>query len=81
MQDFEWQTSDLSDQSGRVFVVTGASSGVGLAVAKALLAANGTVIAGVRDPAKMTALLPQPGLVENESRLMVRAVDVADLRS
>ncbi|MFT4220787.1 MAG: SDR family NAD(P)-dependent oxidoreductase [Microbacterium sp.] len=81
MQDFEWQTSELSDQSGRTFVVTGASSGVGLEVAKALLAANGTVIAGVRDPAKMTALLPQLGPSDGEGRLVVRSVDVADLRS
>ncbi|MFT4289297.1 SDR family NAD(P)-dependent oxidoreductase [Nocardioides sp.] len=81
MQDFEWQTSELSDQSGRTFVVTGASSGVGLEVAKALLTANGTVIAGVRNPAKMTSLVPQLEPSGREGRLVVRAVDVADLRS
>lgn len=81
MQDFEWQTSDLQDQSGRTFVVTGASSGVGWEVAKALLAANGTVIAGVRNPAKMTSLIRQPGSGGGEGRLVVRTVDVADLHS
>ncbi len=81
MRDFEWQTSDLPDQGGRTFVVTGASSGVGLEVAKALLAENGTVIAAVRNPAKMTSLIPQLGSGAGEGRLVVRPVDLADLRS
>ena len=51
--------------SGRVAVVTGASAGVGFAVAQELLANGASVIIAARDPARLdrakTALLEQSG--------------------
>jgi NAD(P)-dependent dehydrogenase (short-subunit alcohol dehydrogenase family) len=80
MQAFEWDISDLTGQEGWTVVVTGASSGVGLAATAALLRAGARVIAGVRDVAKMAALVPQltDGTV---GRVEIRLLDVSHLRS
>jgi NAD(P)-dependent dehydrogenase (short-subunit alcohol dehydrogenase family) len=43
---------NLPDQTGRVVVVTGASSGIGAATARALAEAGAKVVLAVRDPAK-----------------------------
>jgi NAD(P)-dependent dehydrogenase (short-subunit alcohol dehydrogenase family) len=47
-----WTTADIPDLTGRVVVVTGASSGVGAASARALAGAGAKVILAVRDQAK-----------------------------
>ncbi len=75
----KWTLSDLSDlpdQSGRAVVVTGASSGLGLIVARELAAAGASVVLAVRDVAKGREVAAQlPGQTE------VRELDVADLGS
>ncbi|WP_329120992.1 oxidoreductase [Streptomyces sp. NBC_01465] len=75
-------TSQIPDQTGRVFVVTGAGSGLGLATARALSLRGGRVILAVRDEAKgrraadaITAAGVPGELLE------VRALDLADLGS
>jgi NAD(P)-dependent dehydrogenase (short-subunit alcohol dehydrogenase family) len=47
-----WTAADIPDQSGRVAVVTGASSGLGLATAKVLSARGATVVFACRDVVK-----------------------------
>src|SRR4051812_21355877 len=44
-----WTAADMPDQSGRVAVVTGANTGVGLATARALAKAGATVLLACRD--------------------------------
>jgi protochlorophyllide reductase len=47
-----WTTASIPDQSGRVALVTGASSGLGLETAKALAAKGATVVMACRSPRK-----------------------------
>ncbi len=72
----KWKVSDLPDQSGRTVIVTGASSGLGLIVARELAAAGARVVLAVRDVAKGRQVAAQmPGRTE------VRELDVSDLGS
>jgi NAD(P)-dependent dehydrogenase (short-subunit alcohol dehydrogenase family) len=76
-----WTAADIPDQSGRVAVVTGASSGLGLATARELGRAGARVVLGVRnttkgDQAAATIRSQAPG-----AELEVRQLDLADLES
>ncbi|MFE7740737.1 oxidoreductase [Nocardia sp. NPDC057455] len=52
-----WTVPDYGDQSGRVAVVTGANTGIGLEVARQLAAANTEVILACRDAQRAGAAL------------------------
>ncbi|PZS36416.1 MAG: short-chain dehydrogenase [Pseudonocardiales bacterium] len=72
----KWTTADIADQSGRIFVVTGANSGLGASTARALAAAGASVVLACRNTAKGNeAVKTMPGKVE------VRQLDLADLGS
>jgi NAD(P)-dependent dehydrogenase (short-subunit alcohol dehydrogenase family) len=47
-----WTVADVPDQSGRIAVVTGASSGLGLETARVLVARGATVVLACRDTEK-----------------------------
>ncbi len=71
-----WTLADLGEQSSRTVIVTGASSGLGLIVARELDSAGARVVLAVRDVAKGRA-----AAVGMSSRTEVRELDVADLGS
>ena len=52
MASTKWTAAELTDQSGRTVVVTGASSGLGLVTARELARAGARVVLAVRDPEK-----------------------------
>src|SRR5690242_10266807 len=56
-----WTTADLPDQTGRVAVVTGANTGVGLATARALTKAGATVVLACRDRDRADAAAAETG--------------------
>jgi NAD(P)-dependent dehydrogenase (short-subunit alcohol dehydrogenase family) len=76
MTTTRWTAADLPAQSGRVVIVTGANSGIGLPTARALAEAGAHVVLAVRDTGKgEVALESIPGVCE------VRRLDLADLAS
>lgn len=63
----------------KTVLITGANRGIGLALARALLARNDRVVAACRQPGKATELNRLAG--EHPGRLHVLPLDVADTRS
>ena len=73
-----WTASDIPDQSGRTFVVTGANSGLGLQAAGALTSAGAHVVMACRDTSR--AEQARAGLAHPD-RAEVLQLDLADLDS
>src|SRR6201994_1224356 len=67
---------DLPDLTGRPAIVTGASSGIGRSVTRALAGAGAHVVLAVRDPAKGQAVA-----AAIDGRTEVRELDLARLDS
>ena len=71
-----WTAADLPDLTGRTFVVTGASSGIGPVTARELARAGAHVVLAVRDTAKGERVA---AAMSGDAE--VRALDLADLAS
>lgn len=77
-----WTADAIPDLTGRIHVVTGATSGLGLATTRALALRGGRVILAVRDEEKgrrTVAALTADGV--SPDLLTVRRIDLADLDS
>lgn len=74
-----WTADRIPDQTGRISVVTGANSGLGLATTRELARRGGRVILAVRDEEKGRRAVRDLGV---DARLLdVRPLDLADLDS
>lgn len=71
-----WSAGSVGDQRGRTFVVTGASSGLGAAIAGDLARAGAHVVMACRDVTKGARVASSLG-----AGVEVRAIDLGDLRS
>jgi NAD(P)-dependent dehydrogenase (short-subunit alcohol dehydrogenase family) len=69
------------DLSGRHALVTGGTSGIGLAIAEALLDAGAKVAVGSRKPEKVTAATAQLSANRPEGSVLSTQLDVADRAS
>ncbi|MFI5725388.1 oxidoreductase [Streptomyces cyaneofuscatus] len=76
-----WTVERIPDQTGRVAVVTGANSGLGLATARALARRGGRVILAVRDKEKGRRAVADIAAGQPDAQLEVRGLDLADLDS
>jgi NAD(P)-dependent dehydrogenase (short-subunit alcohol dehydrogenase family) len=76
-----WTTADMPDLTGRVVIVTGATSGLGYESVLALAAHRAEVVLAVRDTARGEACASRIRGEHPEARLTVSALDLASLAS
>ncbi|MFI1814241.1 oxidoreductase [Streptomyces sp. NPDC020422] len=76
-----WTAELMPDLTGRVFVVTGANSGLGLATTRELARRGGHVVLAVRDGRKGRAAADSVAAAHPGALLDVRELDLADLDS
>jgi NAD(P)-dependent dehydrogenase (short-subunit alcohol dehydrogenase family) len=76
-----WTADDIPDQSGRVAIVTGANSGLGLSTARELGRAGARVVLGVRNTSKGDQAAATIRSQARGAELEVRQLDLADLES
>jgi NAD(P)-dependent dehydrogenase (short-subunit alcohol dehydrogenase family) len=76
-----WSAADVPDQAGRLAVVTGANSGIGLHTALGLARAGARVVLAVRNERRGRDALARLQADAPGARAEVRALDLADLAS
>ncbi len=76
-----WSTSDIPDLSGKVAVVTGANSGLGLESAKALAGAGAHVVMAARSQEKAHAAYAEILAAHPDASLEIVELDLASLDS
>jgi protochlorophyllide reductase len=76
-----WTLTDMPNQRGRVVVVTGANSGLGLAITEALAHAGAHVVMACRNLEKAEAARSRISATSPSGTTEVRQLDLADLGS
>jgi NAD(P)-dependent dehydrogenase (short-subunit alcohol dehydrogenase family) len=77
----KWTADEIPDQSGRVAVVTGGNSGLGLETVRQLARAGARVVLACRDTSKGERALQQVKTMVHEADVSVAALDLANLAS
>jgi NAD(P)-dependent dehydrogenase (short-subunit alcohol dehydrogenase family) len=81
MTSVGWNESNIPDQTGRVAVVTGANSGLGLETARQLAAAGATVVMAVRNEEKGDAAIDDLRGTVADASIELQRLDLASLDS
>jgi NAD(P)-dependent dehydrogenase (short-subunit alcohol dehydrogenase family) len=76
-----WTSADIPDQTGRIVLVTGANSGLGLRTAEALAAKGASVLMGCRDATRGEAARSEVAAGATGPSPEVVPLDLADLGS
>jgi NAD(P)-dependent dehydrogenase (short-subunit alcohol dehydrogenase family) len=77
----KWTAADIPDQSGRIAVVTGANSGLGLVTARELARAGAHVVLAARDPNRGAKAVADTKAAVPRADLRFQPLDLADLSS
>lgn len=77
----KWRAQDMPDQSGRLAVVTGANSGLGLATARELTRAGARVVLACRSAARGQQALATISRAVPGAKLQLSLLDLGDLAS
>ena len=76
-----WTQNDIPDQSGKVIVITGANSGLGLECTRTLAAKGATIVMAVRSIKKGEAARDEVLAAVPDARLDLMTLDVGNLAS
>ncbi len=81
MKQQKWDSENISDQKGKVVIVTGSSSGLGYETASVLANKNATVVIAVRDEVKGNAAIEKIKAENLNVDIQLMLVDLASLES
>ncbi|UZH12063.1 MULTISPECIES: SDR family oxidoreductase [unclassified Halomonas] len=77
----DWSLADMPSQEGRIFLVTGGTSGMGYEDAKALAAAGAQVVIAARNPERGQEAIDQIKEEVPDAQVTFEPFDLADLAS
>jgi NAD(P)-dependent dehydrogenase (short-subunit alcohol dehydrogenase family) len=77
----QWDSQHIPDQTGKVILITGATSGLGKEAASVLAGKHATIILAARDLAKARAVVQEIRQTTPDARLHVHALDLNSLQS
>ena len=81
MSQDKWDASKITEQNGRVIIVTGSTSGIGKEAARVLAKKNGTVILAVRNVEKGEGVAAEIRQEYPTADVAVRELDLSSLES
>ena len=81
MKKENWNESNIPDQSGKVFVVTGTTSGLGEETARVLSRKNATVIMAVRNIDKAESVANEIHAENKNAKIDIEELDLSSLES
>ncbi|MDE0606835.1 MAG: SDR family NAD(P)-dependent oxidoreductase [Acidimicrobiaceae bacterium] len=81
MSDEKWTAEDIGDQTGRVAIVTGANSGLGLETARVLAGRGASVVLAVRDLDKGEQAVDDIRSDHPSAQIELQQLDLASLDS
>jgi NAD(P)-dependent dehydrogenase (short-subunit alcohol dehydrogenase family) len=76
-----WTTQNIPDQTDKVIIITGATSGLGKQAAKIIAGKNATVIMAVRNIKKAEGVADQIRAEYKDAKLDIRSLDLSSLKS
>jgi len=81
MAKSDWNTDNIPDQTGRVVIITGATSGLGREAARVFAGKNAEVILAVRNVEKGKGVSDEIKKEFSDARILVKKMDLSNLES